>query len=61
MTALFTPASTSNASHDHMIRYPRFLALHRDIRTCQELSQMTGEAHCMSLEGPPGAGKTTLV
>jgi energy-coupling factor transporter ATP-binding protein EcfA2 len=44
-----------------MIRYPRFLALHRDIRTCQELSLMTGEAHCMSLEGPPGAGKTTLV
>lgn len=62
MTTLLNPASlTSNAAHDHMIRYPRFLALHRDIRTCQELSQMTGEAHCMSLEGPPGAGKTTLV
>ena len=46
---------------DTLIRYPRLLELHEDIRECQELSKMAGEPHCMSLEGPTGAGKTTLI
>ena len=44
-----------------MIRYPRFKALHTDIRECQELSRLTHEPQCMSLEGVTGAGKSTLV
>ena len=44
-----------------LIRYPRFKALHRDIRECQELSQISNEPQCMSLEGVTGAGKSTLM
>jgi hypothetical protein len=44
-----------------LIRYPRFKALHRDIRECQEMSQLASEPQCMSLEGVTGAGKSTLM
>jgi hypothetical protein len=44
-----------------LIRYPRFKALHNDIRECQEMSQLANEPQCMSLEGVTGAGKSTLV
>ena len=44
-----------------LIRYPRFKALHRDIRECQEMSRLANEPQCMSLEGVTGAGKSTLV
>ncbi len=44
-----------------LIRYPRFKALHTDIHECQELSRLTHEPQCMSLEGVTGAGKSTLV
>jgi hypothetical protein len=44
-----------------LIRYPRFKALHNDIRECQELSRLANEPQCMSLEGITGAGKSTLV
>jgi hypothetical protein len=44
-----------------LIRYPRFKALHQDIRECQELSRLANEPQCMSLEGVTGAGKSTLV
>jgi hypothetical protein len=44
-----------------LIRYPRFKALHQDIRECQELSRLANEPQCMSLEGMTGAGKSTLV
>lgn len=44
-----------------LIRYPRFRELHEDIKECQELSRTFGEPQCMSLEGPTGAGKTTLI
>jgi hypothetical protein len=44
-----------------LIRYPRFKALHSDIRECQEMSQLANEPQCMSLEGVTGAGKSTLV
>jgi energy-coupling factor transporter ATP-binding protein EcfA2 len=54
MTATATP-------YDQMIRYPRFKALRQDISDCQQLSKLAGEAQCMSLEGPTGAGKTTLI
>lgn len=46
---------------DTLIRYPRFKELHEDIKECQELSKVAGEPHCMALEGPTGAGKTTLI
>ena len=44
-----------------LIRYPRFKELHEEIRTCQALSRIAGEPHCMALEGVTGAGKSTLV
>ena len=44
-----------------LIRYPRFRELHEDIEECQELSKVADEPQCMSLEGPTGAGKTTLI
>ena len=44
-----------------LIRYPRFKALHTDIRECQALTHLCHEPQCMSLEGVPGAGKSTLV
>jgi hypothetical protein len=44
-----------------LIRYPRFNALHRDIRECQEMSRLACEPQCMALEGVTGAGKSTLV
>jgi len=44
-----------------LIRYPRFMELHRDIRECQELSRLSNEPQCMALEGVTGAGKSTLV
>ena len=48
-------------AEDTLIRYPRFRELHEDIKECQELSKIAGEPQCMSLEGPTGAGKTTLI
>lgn len=53
--------SSLKQSHAALIRYPRFKDLHGDIRQCQYLSKLSGEPQCMSLEGLPGAGKTTLV
>ena len=44
-----------------LIRYPRFKALHQDMRECQEMSRLSNEPHCLSLEGVTGAGKSTLV
>ncbi len=44
-----------------LIRYPRFKALHQDIRECQALSRLANEPQCLSLEGATGAGKSTLV
>ena len=44
-----------------LIRYPRFKALHQDMRECQVLSRLANEPHCLSLEGVTGAGKSTLV
>lgn len=46
---------------DALIRYPRFTDLHNTIRRCQRLSKKSNEPQCLSLEGCPGAGKTTLV
>lgn len=48
-------------AEDTLIRYPRFRELHEDIKECQELSRIADEPQCMSLEGPTGAGKTTLI
>jgi len=53
--SLFAQANTA------LIRYPRFKALHNDIRECQEMSRLSNEPQCMSLEGVTGAGKSTLV
>lgn len=57
---LFEDSSLKQA-HAALIRYPRFKELHADIRQCQLLSKIADEPKCMSLEGLPGAGKTTLV
>lgn len=44
-----------------LIRYPRLEELHQDIHLCRQMSHLSGEAHCMVLEGATGTGKTTLV
>lgn len=56
-----TPRSLLAPANTALIRYPRFKALHNDIRECQEMSRLSNEPHCMSLEGVTGAGKSTLV
>jgi hypothetical protein len=43
------------------VKYPRVNRLREDIRECHSLSLATGRAHCMSLEGPTGAGKTSML
>jgi hypothetical protein len=48
-------------SHAAFINYPRIKILAGDIRRCQSRSAVAGAPHCMSLEGPSGAGKTTLI
>jgi hypothetical protein len=48
-------------AYNALVRYPRFQALHEEIQRCQQLSQLTGEPHCLALEGVTGAGKSTLV
>lgn len=59
-SALSTAQALLNA-HTALIRHSRFNELHQDMQRCQHLSQLTDEAQCMSLEGLPGTGKTTLV
>lgn len=49
------------AENDTIIRYPRFQELHRDLAMCMEMTRLSGEPQCLSLEGQTGAGKTTLV
>ena len=44
-----------------LILYPRLSQVHDTIRRCQRLSKKSNEPQCISLEGRPGAGKTTLV
>lgn len=44
----------------NLIRYPRLNYLHKQIQCCMELSKRTAEPQCMSIEGPTGAGKSTL-
>lgn len=51
----------SNCTQTTPIDYPRLTSLYQDIAMCRELSKVTGEANCMTLEGCTGAGKTTLV
>jgi energy-coupling factor transporter ATP-binding protein EcfA2 len=53
--------SSIERSNAALIRYPRFKDLHKLIRECQELSKISDEPQCMTLEGKPGAGKSTLV
>jgi energy-coupling factor transporter ATP-binding protein EcfA2 len=50
-----------NENNSGLIRYPRLSQLHDTIRRCQRLSRKSNEPQCISLEGRPGAGKTTLV
>ncbi len=55
------PANPLTRAQRALIRYPRYKQLHEDIQQCRHLSLEAQEAQCMVLEGPPGAGKTTLV
>jgi hypothetical protein len=48
-------------SNTNFVRYPRFKELHKEIQRCQELSKVSLEPQCMSLEGESGTGKSTLV
>jgi energy-coupling factor transporter ATP-binding protein EcfA2 len=43
-----------------VFHYPRFDAIYRAIERCQHMSRVMREPQCISLEGHPGAGKTTL-
>jgi hypothetical protein len=53
--------SVIERSNAALIRSPRFKELHKSITECQELSKISDEPQCMTLEGKPGAGKSTLV
>jgi hypothetical protein len=44
-----------------LVRYPRFVYLLDQIKICVQMTRLWGEPNCMSLEGQPAAGKTTLV
>src|SRR5688572_28684764 len=44
-----------------LIRYPRFKQLLEEILNCHSLTIIAGEPNCMSLEGQPGVGKSTLL
>lgn len=44
-----------------VFHYQRFNMILSRIEMCRVLSQRTGEAHCLALEGCTGAGKTTLI
>lgn len=48
-------------AHAAFISYPRVNALAQDIEECRQTSLIAGEPHCMALEGPTGAGKSTLI
>jgi Bacterial TniB protein len=52
---------TDEYNSEGLIRYPRFSQIHKTIDRCMRLSKRCNEPQCMSLEGRPGAGKTTLV
>lgn len=54
-------AKTNGKSNMNYVRYPRFKELHKEIQRCQELSKVSLEPQCMSLEGESGTGKSTLV
>jgi len=55
------PTSILTRAHSAFINYPRIQALSKDIELCQRTSQIAGEPHCIALEGPTGAGKTTML
>src|SRR5690348_8307458 len=45
----------------NIIRYPRYKKHFSLVRHCIQLTLDGGEPRCAAFEGPPGAGKTTLV
>lgn len=53
--------TTISKSNINFVRYPRFKEMHREIKRCQDISKISLEPQCMSLEGESGAGKSTLV
>ena len=55
------PPSPTPNTWSVLIRYPRFVELHRLLTQCQQLTQAVGEPQCMSLEGQAGVGKSTWV
>lgn len=57
----FDPDPAQIRANTAFIRYPRLNELHQEISECQHISKIAGEPQCMSLEGPPGAGKSTLM
>src|SRR5258708_6614762 len=46
---------------ESVIRYGRFKKLHDRIQECLDLTALSGEPICCSLEGYTGAGKTWLI
>lgn len=44
-----------------IVQYPGFKHLYKCMMACIELTELTGEPNCMSLEGMSGVGKSTLV
>lgn len=55
-----TTSSQRRGRRNAIIQYPRFKEIYCDIKRCQQMSVRFGEAQCIALEGPPGAGKTTI-
>lgn len=52
--------TTETGSLPPVIAHRQFEAIFQEIERCREMTRRAGESHCLSLEGPTGAGKTRL-
>jgi Cdc6-like AAA superfamily ATPase len=52
--------SREKVSIPKVILHRQFETIFHEIGRCQEMTRRSGEAHCLSLEGATGAGKTQL-
>ena len=56
-----SPEELQERAYGTFVKYPRVNRLRKDIAECHALSVVTGRPHCMSLEGPTGAGKSSML
>jgi Bacterial TniB protein len=56
-----SPLKAQDKAYAVYVKYPRVNRLRDDVMDCHALSTSTGRPHCMSLEGPTGTGKTSML